>query len=465
MERVFYVKNDKGELVSCPEPISGIFWKNLKGFRNSIVHHVGHRHPVSRETFLAYYTGPKRTMYEKAVNSLYEMPVSYDDAKLKTFVKAEKINLTKKADPVPRVIQPRAPRYNVELGRYLRPVEHPIYHAIDKIWGGPTIMKGYSVEQIGRHIENAFRSFTDPVAIGFDASRFDQHVSVEALRWEHSVYSRIYGYPELLTQLLRWQIHNRGTAYASDGAFNYQVDGKRMSGDMNTSLGNCILATAITHDFVTKLGIPARLINNGDDNVLICPAVEVGRVRQELYRHWLNYGFEVISEEPVYILEQVEFCQMRPVFDGTQYTMMRDPRTTMSKDAYAVTPFNTPTAARRWMRAVGECGLSLTGGLPVKQEYYAALVKHGLDPKNIKQGKDFDSGLYYLSKLSNRKWQEVQESARYSFWLAFGYTPDEQRALEEYFRSWTPTFEWSTTGILAEIPECLLLKHNPLPPT
>lgn len=117
------------------------------------------------------------------------------------------------------------------------------------------------------------------------------------------------------------------------------------------------------------------------------------------------------------------------------------------------------------MRAVGECGLSLTGGLPIKQHYYSALIRHGVDCKNIKQGKDFDSGLYYMSRLSNRKEKEIQEDARYSCWLAFGYTPDEQRALERYFDSWTPNFEWSTSGILAEIPECLLLKHNPLPPT
>lgn len=465
MERVYFVKNAHNELVPCPEPEGGIFNKRLWKYGKCIADFVGRRHPVSYEKFLSYYTGPKLTLYQKAVDSLQDLSVNERDARLKTFVKAEKLNVTLKADPVPRVIQPRTPRYNVELGRYLRPVEHDIYRAIDDLWGGPTIMKGYSVEKMGAHIQSAFRAFNNPVAIGFDASRFDQHVSVEALRYEHKIYNRIYSYPWLLGQLLKWQVHNKGTAFASDGVFNYTVDGKRMSGDMNTSLGNCILACLITKDLVDTLGIEARLINNGDDNVLICNVVDRGEVEKTLYSHWLRYGFEVVCEPPVYVLEQLNFCQMNPVFDGVQYVMVRNPTTTMSKDAYSITPFNSAKAAQMWARAVGECGLSITGGIPIVQEYYHNWVRNGRDSGKIKHSKDFDSGLYHLSKLSSRKYSEVCEDARYSFYLAFGYTPDEQVEMENYYRHHTPLWEWSNTGNLAKSPECLLLQILPTPPS
>ena len=256
-ERVYYVKNPDpnyqpgldAEFVPTPKPLKGIFKSRLNAYKKYLVHIVGRRSPVSYEKFLSYYSGPKLVQYSKAVDSLAEQAVTRKDSLLKTFVKAEKINLTLKADPVPRVIQPRHPRYNVELGRYLRPIEHDVYDAIDKLWGGRTIFKGMDVETMGREIHKKMESFTEPCAIGFDASRFDQHVSVEALQFEHSIYKSIFCYPEMLGKLLKWQIHNKGTAYASDGYFNYQVDGCRMSGDMNTAMGNCLIMCGLIYSY------------------------------------------------------------------------------------------------------------------------------------------------------------------------------------------------------------------------
>ncbi len=470
MERVFCVKNPKKVLdtdpnfIPTPQPLPGHF-RRLHKYRKPLVRYVGASSPISYEKFLAYYSGPKLATYSAAVDSLAERAVCPRDAYLKTFVKAEKLNLTLKPDPCPRVIQPRDPRYNVELGRYLKHIEHPIYKAIDHLWGSKTIFKGMSVEAMGNEIHKKMRKYPRPCAIGFDASRFDQHVSVEALKYEHSIYKKIHGYPERLKTLLKWQIHNTGTAYASDGFFKYNVDGCRMSGDMNTSLGNCILAALITKDLVDKLGIDAELVNNGDDNVLICPVDDEDVVREHLYCHFLDYGFEVVAEPPKYITEQVEFCQMQPVFDGHQYIMVRNPTVSMSKDSHSITPFYTANTMRKWIRAVGECGLSLTGGIPVKQEYYKCLYRNGMDKAKIHKSKEFASGFYNLSKLSSRKEQPVCAAARYSFYLAFGYTPDEQVALESYFASLTLDATFSDSGTPAKSSACLLLQLLPSQPT
>jgi hypothetical protein len=469
-ERVFCVKNTScvpgvdAEFIPTPQPIRGIFAR-LNKYRKEIVHHVGRKGPISYEKFLAYYTGPKLVTYSKAVDSLCLIAVNKSDARLKTFVKAEKLNLTLKPDPCPRVIQPRDPRYNVEMGRYLKHIEHPIYHAIDKIWGGKTIFKGMSVEAMGHEIHKKMRQFPRPCAIGFDASRFDQHVSVEALKFEHSIYKKIHGYPELLSLLCEWQIHNEGTAFASDGFFRYSVDGCRMSGDMNTSLGNCIIAALISKDLIDRLGISATLVNNGDDNVLICSVDDAEVVENTLYSHFLDYGFEVVAEPPKYITEQVEFCQMQPVFDGTQYIMVRNPTVSMSKDSHSITPFYTAGSMRKWIRAVGECGLSLTGGIPIKQEFYKCLIRNGESKGKIHTSKEFASGFYQLSKLSSREERPVSAATRYSFYLAFGYTPDEQEAIERYYAGHTiePTF--SESGTPARASECLLLQLIPRPPT
>jgi len=80
------------------------------------------------------------------------LPVKEKDAWLSTFVKAEKLNISAKPDPAPRVIQPRDPRYNVELGRYLRHSEEYLFKAIDKVFGGRTIFKGISADTAGQDL-------------------------------------------------------------------------------------------------------------------------------------------------------------------------------------------------------------------------------------------------------------------------------------------------------------------------
>jgi hypothetical protein len=472
-ERVFMVKNyNKNydadldpEFCPPPKPEVGIFQRHLTKYSKEIIQRVGRRSPISYEKFLSYYTGGKLTTYSRAVDSLTERPVNKADAKLSTFVKAEKLNLSLKSDPVPRVIQPRHPRYNVEVGRYLKPIEHDIYTAIDGLFGSKTIFKGLSVEAMGSLIHQKMRKFLRPCAIGFDASRFDQHVSVDALKYEHSIYKGIYSHSKTLNTLLKWQIHNKGVAIAKDGFFRYSVDGCRMSGDMNTSLGNCILAALISKDFIDRFNLDAELINNGDDNVLICSEDDEEVVKRHLYDHWLKYGFEVVAEEPVYITEQVEFCQMKPVFDGTNYVMVRKPDVSMSKDCHSITPFYTTKTAKKWVHAVGECGLSLTGGIPIKQEYYTCMIRNGDQHGEIDKSKEFISGFTRLSKCSNRKYRQISSETRYSFYLAFGYTPDEQVAIENYFRTLELPWHYGLSGTPARAPECLLLTTIPQPPT
>lgn len=440
LERVFFVENKEHVLVPAPKPEAGVYLR-LDRFRKRLLSIVGPHSRCSEERFCSFYTGRKKTIYEGAVRSLTERAVEKKDAFLTTFVKAEKINFTAKPDPAPRVIQPRNVRYNVEVGRYLRPLEHHIYRAIDHIWGGPTIMKGYTVNEIGDHFHTAWNQFRNPVAIGFDMKRFDQHVSRAALEWEHSCYLGVFSNDTHLATLLEWQIANKGWGRASDGSIKYNVDGCRMSGDMNTAMGNCLLACAIVWDFVKSAGIKARLFNNGDDCVLIMER-SVGSINDRLERHWESFGFQCIVEPPVYLLEKIEFCQMQPVYDGSQYVMTRNPHICLSKDAYSIGPFNNVMGARKWARAVGDCGLALTGGLPLMQAFYSMLIREsgevgGRTDKDLA----FSSGFAALAKMGNRKASPVTEESRFSFYLAFGIKPDAQRALEGHYDQ--HTLEWA----------------------
>ncbi len=441
MERVFYVENEKKELEPAPKPLDGVFG-NLAWFRRKLHNIVGTHSCVSPGQFLDFYTGRRRTIYEGAVKSLEGLGVQRRDAYLKTFVKAEKINTTRKPDPAPRVIQPRNVRYNVEVGRFLRRFEHYLYRGIDEIWNGPTVIKGYTVEQIGKIARDAWDSFVSPVAIGFDMKRFDQHVSIPALQWEHSVYLDAFCQDSYLAELLSWQLENKGVGYASDGMIRYKVDGCRMSGDMNTAMGNCLIACAITHDFFRRRGMRARLLNNGDDCVVIVEKECAAEVKSGMVRHWRQFGFQCELECDADIFEQIEFCQMRPVYDGEKYIMVRNPLISLSKDAYSVGPWNGINHARKWVNAVGLCGMSLTGGIPVVQSYYNMFIRNTktVNSSSILRDVSFASGFRELARLGNRSYRNISEESRFSFYLAFGITPDLQRAMESDYDA--HTIDW-----------------------
>jgi hypothetical protein len=399
---------------------------------------IGEHRPISRGAFLEYYSGRRRLCYERAVASLEERPLTEDDFGVKkAFVKAEKINFTAKPDPAPRVIQPRDPRYNVEVGVYLRPLEHHVYRAIAEVMGGPTVMKGYNAEQVATHMRNMWDSFADPVAVGLDASRFDQHVRAEMLQWEHAVYAECFSEGrERLEWLLRGQINNRGYLQANEGRIKYQVHGSRMSGDMNTALGNCLIMCALVSTLATERGLTIRLANNGDDCVVIMERQQLRAFTFGLKEWFLQFGFTMKVEQAVDRFERIEFCQAHPIFDGVGWVMVRNYNVAMSKDACCVVKdYGWGPAARSWLAAVGECGLAMSGGIPVLQEYYQAFRRSGSSAKIISIVQE--TGMAYLARGLARGVREPTFDARVSFYGGFGLLPSSQETLEEMLRSVT----------------------------
>lgn len=412
-ERVFAVERD-GRLVSPPKPSPNIF-KTLSAFRSRLLRCLGSCHPWTPEQFLGSYSGAKKASYERAMTSLTQRPLQRSDGDLKAFVKAEKFS---KNDPAPRVIQPRSPRYNCRVGVYLKPLEHKVYKAIERIFGSPTVMKGYNADQQGSIIAHKWKKFRNPCGLSIDASRFDQHVSADALSWEHSVYNSVYRSPEL-RRLLSWQIHNSGRAYTPDCLVKYSVEGCRMSGDMNTALGNCLLMCAMVWQYFEEHDIDGELINNGDDCVLFFEADQLGKC-QDMRRWFLDYGFTMKIENPVYRIENVEFCQTHPVLVGGSYRMVRNPLVALDKDGIHLRPGNYSFS--EWLQGVGECGLALCSGIPVMQEYYKRIAG---------KSRREDSGMQYLRGTMESVEKPILEETRVSFYYAFGITPHHQRAVEQ----------------------------------
>ncbi len=433
VERVLGLSD--GRTITLPPPSSQVAWQDrwLKQFADTLCHAVGRRQPSTYAQFLKLYEGDRRArVYGEAVESLRCKPVQPWDAICATFLKCEKHNLSKKPDAAGRVIQPRTPRYNAAVGRFLKPLEKVICRAIGDIYGGPTIMKGYNAVETAEHMLNMWRSFDTPVAVMLDAKRFDQHVSTWALQYEHAIYRAIYPeYPEL-GKLLEMQLHNVGIARVPEGKVKYEVEGCRMSGDMNTSLGNCVLMCAMVWALGKKLGLRIRLANNGDDCCIVCDKTDVKRLVSAIPGHFLPLGFQMEVEPVVEVFEEIDFCQTHPVYACGRWIMCRDPRVALAKDVHTVLPLEQRGAFGAYCKAIGDCGLSLCSGMPVMQEFYLSLLRHGSSVGSRHQTAT-ETGFARLASGLTPKVGEVDTAARVSFWRAFGILPMAQAQAEAHY--------------------------------
>lgn len=99
--------------------------------------------------------------------------------------------------------------------------------------------------------------------------------------------------------------------------------------------------------------------------------------------------------------------------------------------------------------ALGQCGLALTGGMPILQEYYKAMMRsaHGkalTDPS-------LETGMAMLAHGLKAFEAPVTDSARISFDLAFGIAPPLQCMLERYYKSLDLTYAAAIVGEPAHI--------------
>lgn len=434
-ERVFFVKSGSG-FSRPPRPETGVFSSRLCETLELLTPLLPSTAPVSHQRFVDSRPGRKRKVYQQALNEIRAGRTSLEeDASIQVFVKYEKTDRTTKTDPVPRIISPRNPRYNVRVGRYLAPLEHKLFKSIGRLFGHPSVIKGYNARESAELLRGKWEQFQRPVAVGLDASRFDQHVSLEALKWEHEVYYKCYKqrkHQNRLRQLLSHQLKNECVGYVPDGRVKYTIEGTRMSGDMNTSLGNCVLMCSMIHAYSRFVGVKTHLANNGDDCVVFMEKEDLEKFMSPLSKWFLEMGFNMTVEDPVYQFDQIEFCQTKPIWGGDYWIMCRNPYTAITKDSVMLKRWDTEALFRGWLDAVGTGGLALTGQLPVFQELYQLYRRSGMWRKISEDLLPWN--LRCMKEGVNREYGHVHPETRASFYWAFGMTPDEQVVLEKHYR-------------------------------
>lgn len=457
LERVFFVKDGNGGFQRAPKP-----WhhESVKHDENPLLasrrkiqdrfstfnrkmrelsNNSGKVSPISDDEFVSFYGGAKRRVYEAAVESLKERPLGKVDCRVKVFTKDE----YRKPGGAPRAIQPRSPRFNVKLGRYIKHLEHRIFGAIDEIFDPSgehrTVAKGMNMTERGNVIANMWNDFADPVAVGLDASRFDQHINTLLLQHEHAIYhmwstGHGEGLPNLRT-LLASQLKNRGTYHGVDGRLRYTVSGCRMSGDMNTSLGNVIIMCSLMYAYFEQRGLQrqVKLLNDGDDCVIIMDRRNLGRFQEGLKNWFLEMGITMEYDGIYRTLEEIEFCQSRPVKYGKDgYRLVPRPTKRLYSDLITTKQMNSRKVYRKQVGAIAGCGLACSAGLPIFQSFYKWLGR-GATPWIPEYGDTYYKFRQDLVEGMDMKTRDPTWEERISFYFAFDISPSEQIAVEQYY--------------------------------
>lgn len=420
--------------------------KTLRRQSARLKHRLGKVTPWEIARVVNHYAGAKRRRYELAAERYISEGVTYRDAVVDLFVKSE-ATMVKEEFKAPRAIQPRSYVYGVAIAQYVKPAEHMIYHVKGYCQKGVpesrVIAKGLSQTARARLLAEKSSNFSNPVWMTLDASRFDLHVNKEQLRVEHGVYLHCVDDPEF-RRLLNMQLVNHGRV--REHGIKYTSDGGRMSGDMNTAVGNCVLMLLMCNEALERADIHKYdVLDDGDDIVVILEKGDELKLQSSVKATFLEFGHEVKIENVAYAFEDLEWCQCHPVqVDQGVWKLVRDPGKILGKGLSGTKYFNNPDEGtrRKLVHSLGLCEGILNTGVPVLQAYGRACVRWAntqdclkLDTVDLltdRIGKELGvRGVIDPRKYAHYLDAEITPTARESFERAFGISVQEQYSLEE----------------------------------
>lgn len=421
-------------LQAVPQPDRSLV-RDAHKVAHRIASWLGRHNPADAEWVEAY-TGRKRTMYANAYWDLTMTPLNRSDRFLKSFIKGEKVSDVSRD---PRMIQARNPRYNIAMGNYLKPIEHKLYNIrgtrqLTKLLPRSRIIaKGLNHTQRAQLLHHKMRPGW--TCISLDASRFDAHVSKELLQVEHAVYLGCYPADRTLQRLCSWQLVNHG--WTANG-IRYKCPGGRMSGDMNTALGNCLLMTIMLATIMRRLRVsPKRwdMLCDGDDTLLFIPTTSMDLLPRVL-SGFENFGMEMKLDNITTDYHNILFCQCKPIVTASGYRMVQDPNKITAISACSSKHFLHPQTINGFLTVLGKCYLSIYHGVPILQAMAECYIRNGRGvlPRSIEM-----SGVLYRAKREveaptfHDGPSPITEEARESFADAWGYSPAEQRIIEDHY--------------------------------
>lgn len=295
--------------------------------------------PMDFDEWLSRFDQHRRTQLREALDRPLSTTVEY-------FQKIEQLDEPKE----PRAIQARVDEFKAHLGPWIAQLEHT---ARDRL---PIFVKGLDSVAKAEKIDQLRQRST--LSLELDFSRFDRSLSQELLlATEHAIYRHCLpkNIARAMTLQLRNHIRTRNNA-------SYTVDGSRMSGDVNTSIGNCLVVASL----MIAIGLPlSAFLVEGDDMIASITHKEKKSLNLQLLEDvGLTPKVRIVPHE------ESEFCSRRIIHTVQGPRSCRDPAREIRRIGYSI---NSETDREKLLRGVQEwAGIPMLGpkyetaaGLPV----------------------------------------------------------------------------------------------------
>nr|WRQ65481.1 RNA-dependent RNA polymerase [Tolivirales sp.] len=322
--------------------------------------------PYSRAEVIACYSGLWRTKYQRAYNDYKDYGLQNKHSYLSLFCKDDlEMGSPSKA---PRAIQFRHPIFMLEQARFTKPVEKWFYNQRDE-WNTRIVGKSDPFT-IAREIKNKAQCFQDPVFLLLDASKFDSCVDVKWLKYCTEIYRCLFGkrWSRKINYLWSKTYVNRG--FTRKGV-QFKTWGTRMSGDMDTGLGNSIIMWTMLKGFLRHAGVKGSILVNGDDSVVVIERRNLNKCKDMSYftRNGFNMKFEIAMDE-----SEVEFCQARILDTDYGPTMARRPDRVMGRTSYRT---KRVKASDTWafINTLGKCERAASWGVPIASALATKMIQ------------------------------------------------------------------------------------------
>lgn len=386
--------------------------------------------PVTEDYIVSRANSTKRRLLLQAQETLKYEPLKPSDGDIKMFLKDDKYQATNSVAgflghgeygveeefSAPRCIQYRNKRYCLRLATYLHPIEEHCYQYKDH-FDTFVFAKGRNLKQRGEDLWAKWNSFSRPIALLLDHSKFDAHCSTELLNVESKFY-RLCNDADELKWLLSQQLVNKGRTKNNT---RYTTKATRMSGDQNTGLGNSVINYAMLSAFVDHYKLNASIYVDGDDSVIVMEDEQ----RETQLSFFEQFGMKTKGGSTT-TFSQVEFCQSKPVMLESGYVMIRNPYRMITR-----TPWTVKTLPKRrvneYLASIGRCEMALGMGAPIGQ-----YIGHKL---SLLSKRHVVTHLEYVAKQQNYRPSRAylkppNRDARQSYFEAWGITIEQQLAIE-----------------------------------
>jgi hypothetical protein len=400
-------------------------------------------------------TTSRKIRLSQALISLRKHPISPKDARITCFVKADKMDGVERKcaqgkPNKPRAIMFRQDRYVLEHSRFVKPVEG----AMKKLKGRckyPIFAKGLDVYQRGQLFKKKLSRFSNPQIFSVDASAFDGSVRQYALNAVHGLVTSCVGHSSLFDRLHSWRRVNKGTTM--QGRIKFKIVARRMSGDSDTSMGNCFIMASAICAALRAVGITKyELLNDGDD----CLVITEGRVipPNAFDLEMAQMGFVTTGEYQGSLVEDPEWCRSHFVTLDSGIRVCGNLSRKLSTILCSHKHYSSPKSGERAALAVGMCLATTEADTPILGSIGRTLVSV-LEPVVRKDDK-FERALKSAIRsnfTARRLWRSprvvrrhlsrtqkvpISPQARASYERAFKCSSDLQIQIERWFETQLP---------------------------